>query len=121
MSALVVSHVDSEGGLSTVGSVGRYDGPGRTESRSYPQVLAAMTEEVILELRADDPDNDPDENRLLAARGVCDALVIPLVVAGAPVGVLEALQDRPHRWSARAVTHLKGLGEVLGVVLAARR
>jgi EAL domain-containing protein (putative c-di-GMP-specific phosphodiesterase class I) len=115
-SAAVAYLLTVDGGLRAVGTSGDFGALLRP--RLDEAVAAAAMAGVMFESYASDPDLAPAERDLLAARGMSSGLVVPLCFDGTLVGVLEVMQRRPRRWTARVILHLRGLAENFGVALA---
>ena len=83
----------------------------------YPATAAALRHATMIEIQTDRADADPAERTLLLRHGMSSLLLVPLIVDQRPLGVLQLAHRLPHRWTARDITHARGLAEHVGNTL----
>ncbi len=76
-----------------------------------------MRSGCALEVHLDDPTGDAAEKELLRSFGLASLLLVPVLVDGAPIGVVEVIHPTPRRWSAADIAYVQGLASHLGPVL----
>lgn len=77
----------------------------------YPATRAAVQAGALLEAHVDDPDSDPAEREVLDRLGQASMLLVPLIGAGVPIGVLELAHRTRRRWTSNDIAHARGLAE----------
>jgi EAL domain-containing protein (putative c-di-GMP-specific phosphodiesterase class I) len=83
----------------------------------YPASVSALRSGRALEVHLDDPNGDAAEKELLRSFGLASLLLVPVLVDGAPIGMVEMIQPTPRRWSAADIAYAQGLASHLGPVL----
>lgn len=92
------------------------------DSSSYPLIDFPASEAVLqtgktVEIHLDDPVADPAERRLLEHWGYASLLMIPIVIAGEHVGILELSHRTHRRWTSHDIAHGRGLAAHMGHAL----
>jgi GAF domain-containing protein len=62
-------------------------------------------------VHVDDPGSDPAERQVLHRLGHASLLLVPLIAAGEPIGILELAHRTHRRWTSHDVAHARGLAE----------
>ena len=106
-----VSLLDPDDALREIVATGAPIDPTAYRLSDYPATAAALRDAVMLEVHADQPDSDPAERAVLHRYGMASMLLVPLLIEGRPIGVLELNRSRPHRWTGRDVGHARSLAE----------
>lgn len=106
-----VSLLGPDDALREIVATGAPIDPGVYRLRDYPATAAALRDAVMLEVHADQPGSDPAERAVLRRYAMASMLLVPLLVDGRPIGVLELSRSRPHRWTGRDVGHARSLAE----------
>jgi len=95
-----VSVLDEDGMLrEIIATGGQLDGNTYRLS-DFPATAAALREGVMLEVHAGSAESDPAEREVLRRLGMASLLLVPLIGADGPLGVLELSCSRPRRWTA---------------------
>jgi EAL domain-containing protein (putative c-di-GMP-specific phosphodiesterase class I) len=82
--------------------------------RASRRVLATQEMHQVL---ASDPDADPAEVRWLVGDGFRSLVLVPVVSAGRPLGLLECCKAEERPWSRQQLRHARALASVMGPVL----
>jgi EAL domain-containing protein (putative c-di-GMP-specific phosphodiesterase class I) len=77
----------------------------------FPATRAALEAGDLLEVHVDDPGSDPAERQVLHRLGHASLLLVPLIAAGEPIGILELAHRTHRRWTSHDVAHARGLAE----------
>jgi EAL domain-containing protein (putative c-di-GMP-specific phosphodiesterase class I) len=80
----------------------------------YPATQSVLETGNTVEVHLDDPHADPAEKVLLERFDKASLLMIPFVVNGQPVGVLEFAHRTHRRWTSHDIAHGRGLASHLG-------
>jgi GAF domain-containing protein len=80
----------------------------------YPTTEAVLQTGNTMEIHVDDPHADSAERRTLQRLGHASLLMIPFMVDGQPVGVLEFAHRTHRRWTSHDIAHGRGLASHLG-------
>jgi EAL domain-containing protein (putative c-di-GMP-specific phosphodiesterase class I) len=112
-----VSIVDGGGVLREIAAGGTMIDTTPYQLADYPATRDVLTSGHTVEVHVGDPDADPAERRLLSAIGHASLLMIPLVIDGKAVGVLEFGHRTHRRWTTQDVAHARGIAAHLGNAL----
>lgn len=116
---VAVSTLDASGGWLDV-VVDGTTGDDRSHYRlaDYPATVGLLATGTALQVLASDPGADPDEVRTLVDLGFRSLLILPLMTADRPIGVLEAYACKERPWSRSDIHRARILSYLLGLVLA---
>lgn len=110
-SLIGVSLLGADGALREIVATGAPIDPTAYHLHDFPATEASLRDAVMLEVHADQPDSDPAERAVLRRYGMASLLLVPLLLDDAPIGILELNRSRPHRWTARDISHARSLAE----------
>jgi EAL domain-containing protein (putative c-di-GMP-specific phosphodiesterase class I) len=83
----------------------------------FPQTSRCLETLEIMTVDLDDPDVDPAESAWMRSEGVTTMIGIPVLAAGAVVGILECSRKVPVPWSRLHLRHARIIATVLGPVM----
>ncbi len=83
----------------------------------YPATRSVVETGAAIEVHTSDPHSDPAERALLSSLGHASLLMVPLVIGGHRIGVLEFLQHTHRRWTGTDIADARGLAVHLGNAL----
>ena len=113
-----VSVVDGGGVLREVSAGGSVIDTTPYELADYPATRDVLVSGHTVEVHVSDVDADPAERRLLIELGHASLLMIPLLMDGRAIGVLEFAHRSHRRWTTQDVAHARGLAAHLVNALA---
>ncbi len=109
-----VSIVDADQRLREITSSGEIIDPTSYPLAQYPATQSVLETGNTVEIHLDDPHADPGEKQVLEKLGHASLLMIPFVVGGQPVGILEFSHRSHRRWTSHDIAHGRGLAAHLG-------
>jgi diguanylate cyclase (GGDEF)-like protein len=83
----------------------------------YPATRAVLERRIPLQVHVSDPRGDVSERALLEAQGYKSLLMLPLVVPGETVGLLEVLDEADHSFPLDEVQFWEGLAGIVAIAL----
>jgi EAL domain-containing protein (putative c-di-GMP-specific phosphodiesterase class I) len=84
----------------------------------FPESVKALRTGRTLEVHVGDPTGDPAEQALLDSFNQASLLLVPIVVDGEPLGLVEFTSRTHRRWSSSYIAYAQGLASHLGPVLS---
>lgn len=83
----------------------------------YPVTRHVLETQEMVQVLAGLPDADPSETEWMLAEGFRSVVLVPVVSAGRPLGLLECCSVEELPWTRRQVRTARTLGTVIGPVL----
>jgi PAS domain S-box-containing protein len=100
----------------------RADAPGQTYNLDdFPQTAAVLTIQRPLVIRAGDSDADEAERRLMLEQGTCSVLMLPLVVEGQSIGLVELDSETERGFSPQEIKLCQALAGQAAIAIEKAR
>jgi EAL domain-containing protein (putative c-di-GMP-specific phosphodiesterase class I) len=115
--AIAVSVLRSDATVSEIANSGEVIDTRNYALADFPATREALETGASIEVHIDDGASDAAEQDLLRRMNWSSLLLVPVLLTGRPIGVLEFLHRSPRRWSTHDIAHARGLAEHLAQVL----